>query len=74
MEADHNLTLVGDGEGATITRSLTGGGLVEVLGARLELRNVRLEGGQATVRLLTCLHLCRVSPPCGDRQHCPPGM
>ena len=74
MEADHNLTLVGDGEGATITRSLTSGRLVEVLGARLELRNVRLEGGQATVRLLTCLHLCRVSPPCGDRQHCPPGM
>ena len=49
VEAGRNLTLVGGGDGATITRGLSSGRLMEVVGARLELRNLRLEGGQAQV-------------------------
>ena len=45
------MTLLGYGDGAIITRGLTSGRHIEVLGARLELCNIRLEGGQATVRI-----------------------
>ena len=50
VEAGRNLTIVGAGDGATITRGQTSGRLIEVLSARLELRNVHLEGGIAQVR------------------------
>ena len=52
VEAGRNLTIVGAGYGATITRGQTSGRLIEVLSARLELRNVYLEGGRAQVRAL----------------------
>ena len=45
-----NLTIVGDGKGAVITRGQTSGRLIEVLSGRLELYNVHLEGGRAQVR------------------------
>ena len=45
-----NVSLTGGGDGVTITRGRTSGRLFEVRGARLELRNLRLEGGQAQVR------------------------
>ena len=45
-----NVSLVGGGDGVTITRGRTPGRLFEVRGARLELHNLRLEGGQAQVR------------------------
>ena len=55
VEGGHNLTIVGAGDGATITRGQTSGRLLEVHSARLELRNVHLEGGRAQVR-----HCCIV--------------
>ena len=51
VEADRNMTLLGYGDGAIITRGLTSGRHIEVLDARLELCNIRLEGGQARVRI-----------------------
>ena len=50
VEAGGNLTIVGAGDGAAITRGQTSGRLIEVLNARLELRNVYLKGGRAEVR------------------------
>ena len=49
VEAGRNVTLVGGGDGAIITRGRTSGQLMKVVGARLELHNLNLEGGQAEV-------------------------
>ena len=75
VKTDRNVTIVGDGDGAIITRGQTSGRLIEVQGAWLELRNVRLENGQAQVCLRPRLCQQRMIPlRCAHTRKRPSGI
>ena len=75
VKTDRNVTIVGDGDGAIITRGQTNGRLIEVQGAWLELRNVRLENGRAQVRLRLRPRRQRLTPlRCAQTRKPPSGI